>query len=79
MSLSLLNASEAANAIGLGLKAFLRLYRAGAFPAAVHEGRLMRFEIQAVRDSLAKRARKHRDQRPQPHTTTIPCDHTVCL
>jgi predicted site-specific integrase-resolvase len=51
------SARATAAALGISTDVLLRLHRSGAVPAVIHEGRLIRFDLEEVRAALAQRAR----------------------
>ena len=56
----LLSARALANEFGMTHTAILRLYRDEVIDAEIHEGRLIRFDLEKVRVALAKRAKRNR-------------------
>jgi len=57
---ALISARSLANELGMTHTAILRLYRDEAINAEIHEGRLIRFDLEKVRAALAKRALRNR-------------------
>ena len=57
---ALFSARALANEFGMTHTAILRLYRDEVIDAEIHEGRLIRFDLEKVRVALAKRARRNR-------------------
>ena len=57
---ALFSARALANELGMTHTAILRLYRDEVIDAEIHEGRLIRFDLEKVRVALAKRARRNR-------------------
>jgi hypothetical protein len=56
----LFSANALAKQLGLTGDTVLRLYRDDVIDAEIHEGRLIRFDIEKVRVALAKRAKRNR-------------------
>jgi hypothetical protein len=65
---ALLSARSIANELGMTHTAILRLYRDEVIDAEIHEGRLIRFDLEKVRTALAKRAKRNR------HSVAAPSD-----
>jgi hypothetical protein len=65
---SLFSANALAKELGLTHGTVLRLYRDEAIDAEIHEGRLIRFDLEKVRAALAKRAKRNR------HSVAAPSD-----
>ena len=63
-----LSANALGKELGISVNAVLRLYRDEAIDAEIHEGRLIRFDLEKVRTALAKRARRNR------HSVAAPSD-----
>ena len=57
---SLLSANALGKELGISVNAVLRLYRDEVIDAEIHEGRLIRFDLEKVRSTLAKRAKRNR-------------------
>lgn len=57
---ALFSARALANELGMTHSAILRLYRDEVIDAEIHEGRLIRFDLEKVRVALAKRAKRNR-------------------
>jgi hypothetical protein len=57
---SLLSANALGKELGISVNAVLRLYRDEVIDAEIHEGRLIRFDLEKVRSTLAKRAKGNR-------------------
>jgi hypothetical protein len=57
---SLLSANALGKELGLTGDTILRLYRDEVIDAEIHEGRLIRFDLEKVRSTLAKRAKRNR-------------------
>lgn len=57
---ALFSARALANELGMTHTAILRLYRDEVIDAEIHEGRLIRFDLEKVRVALAKRAKRNR-------------------
>ncbi len=53
---ALLNGKELGKELGFSAGEAVRLYKAGAIPAEIAEGRLYRFDIAKVKKALAERA-----------------------
>ncbi len=62
----LLSARALASQLGMTHTAILRLYRQEIIDAEIHEGRLIRFDLEKVRDRLAKRAKQNRQSIARP-------------
>jgi DNA-binding transcriptional regulator YhcF (GntR family) len=58
---ALISARAVARHLGLDGSTVLRLYRQGVIEAEVYEGRIIRFDLQKVRTTLAKRAMQNRE------------------
>jgi hypothetical protein len=56
----LLSANALGKELGISVNAVLRLYRDEVIDAEIHEGRLIRFDLEKVRSTLAKRAKRNR-------------------
>jgi hypothetical protein len=54
-------ANALAKQLGITGDTILRLYRDEAIDAEIHEGRLIRFDLEKVRTALAKRAKRNRE------------------
>jgi hypothetical protein len=63
-----LSANALGKELGISVNAVLRLYRDEAIDAEIHEGRLIRFDLEKVRTALAKRAKRNR------HSVAAPSD-----
>jgi hypothetical protein len=63
-----LSANALGKELGISVNAVLRLYRDEVIDAEIHEGRLIRFDLEKVRAALAKRARRNR------HSVAAPSD-----
>jgi hypothetical protein len=63
-----LSANALGKELGISVNAVLRLYRDEVIDAEIHEGRLIRFDLEKVRTALAKRARRNR------HSVAAPSD-----
>ncbi len=63
-----LSANALGKELGISVNAVLRLYRDEVIDAEIHEGRLIRFDLEKVRTALAKRAKRNR------HSVAAPCD-----
>ena len=57
---ALFSANALAKELGMTGDTILRLYREEIIDAEIHEGRLIRFDIEKVRAALAKRAKRNR-------------------
>ena len=57
---SILSANALGKELGLTGDTILRLYRDEVIDAEIHEGRLIRFDLEKVRSTLAKRAKRNR-------------------
>lgn len=57
---ALFSANALAKELGMNGDTILRLYRDEVIDAEIHEGRLIRFDLEKVRVALAKRARRNR-------------------
>ena len=57
---ALFSANALAKELGMTGDTILRLYREEIIDAEIHEGRLIRFDLEKVRVALAKRARRNR-------------------
>jgi len=55
-----LSATQIGKHLGLSYQGVLSLYKKGAIPAEVAEGRLYRFDLAKVRQALAERAKRHK-------------------
>jgi hypothetical protein len=64
----LFSANALAKQLGITGDTILRLYRDEVIDAEIHEGRLIRFDLEKVRTALAKRARRNR------HSVAAPSD-----
>ncbi len=62
----LLSANALAKELGMNGDTILRLYRDEVIDAEIHEGRLIRFDLEKVRDRLAKRAKQNRQSIARP-------------
>lgn len=58
--MSLLSARATGRALGMSDSTIMRLYAERVIDAEVHEGRLIRFDLEKVRKTLAKRADQNR-------------------
>jgi hypothetical protein len=63
-----LSANALGKELGISVNAVLRLYRDEVIDAEIHEGRLIRFDLEKVRTALAKRAKRNR------HSVAAPSD-----
>jgi hypothetical protein len=63
-----LSANALGKELGISVNAVLRLYRDEVIDAEIHEGRLIRFDLEKVRAALAKRAKRNR------HSVAAPSD-----
>lgn len=59
-----ISARATARALGISADKLMALYRTGAIDAEIHEGRVIRFDVEAVRLALRERAKA---SRPQQH------------
>lgn len=57
---ALFSANALAKELGVTVNTILRLYRDEVIDAEIHEGRLIRFDLEKVRAALAKRAKRNR-------------------
>ena len=57
---ALFSANALAKELGVTVNTILRLYRDEVIDAEIHEGRLIRFDLEKVRVALAKRAKRNR-------------------
>lgn len=57
---ALFSANALAKELGMNGDTILRLYRDEVIDAEIHEGRLIRFDLEKVRVALAKRAKRNR-------------------
>ena len=57
---ALYSANAVAKELGVSCDTVLRLYREEVIHAEIHEGRLIRFDLEKVKASLAKRAKRNR-------------------
>jgi hypothetical protein len=64
----LFSANALGKQLGISVNAVLRLYRDEVIDAEIHEGRLIRFDLEKVRTALAKRAKRNR------HSVAAPSD-----
>jgi hypothetical protein len=63
---ALFSANALAKELGITGDTILRLYRDEVIDAEIHEGRLIRFDLEKVRAALAKRAKRNRQSIAAP-------------
>ncbi|MEN9534761.1 MAG: hypothetical protein RLZ22_256 [Verrucomicrobiota bacterium] len=63
---ALFSANALGKQLGISVNAVLRLYRDEVIDAEIHEGRLIRFDLEKVRAALAKRAKRNRQSIAAP-------------
>lgn len=56
------NAADTGKALGISGEAVVKLYKDGAIPAEIAEGRLYRFDLERVRKALNDRASKRQSE-----------------
>jgi excisionase family DNA binding protein len=67
----LLTSEELAEALSVHRNTVMNWFQAAMIPAAIHEGKTLRFDLADVRRALAKRAtQKQRTKRAESVTTT---------